>query len=583
MGSEERPRTEWAVDGTTGYGFLNEVNRLLIDPASEEAINGAYQSFTNRLIPFPDLVYQCKQLILRVSLSSELNVLSRQLDHICQQHRLTRDFTLESLNLALRELIACFPVYRTYIAETQVTVDEEDRKYIVFATEDAMRRNPAMSTSIFRSIASILLLEDPPGLSDDQQTERRRFVMRFQQLTGPVMAKGVEDTAFYRQFPLVSLNEVGGDPQVFGLDVKTFHAGIIQRAADWPNSLSATSTHDTKRSEDLRARLNVLSEIPNEWAASLQLWSAMNQRFVSIVDGMPAPDRAAEYLLYQTLVGAWPLTGLADAEEHELFSQRMQDYMEKALHEAKLRTSWINPNPGYDGAVRNFVRLVLRRTPDNEFISSIEAFVQNIGNAGLWNSLSQTVLKLTCPGVPDIYQGTELWNFSLVDPDNRRPVDYAVRRHLLASLPLNPGENRDGWLSQAVETLTDGRLKLFVTAVIARFRREHPDFFARAAYVPLEPAGKLRDHVVAFARCAEERVIVVAVSRFFMKLGCSRKIPVGKEIWGDLRVETAELPDGIYRDLLSGALMQTSGDREHAFSPGSALFASLPVAVLVRG
>jgi (1->4)-alpha-D-glucan 1-alpha-D-glucosylmutase len=544
-------------------------------------MNSIYQRFTNQSIPFPDLVYECKRLILRVSLSSELNVLSRRLDRICQQHRHTRDLTLESLRFALTEVIACFPVYRTYISETQAAVDEEDRRQILVAIEDAERRNPAMSGSIFISIASILLLEDPGGLSAEQTAERRLFVMRFQQLTGPVMAKGVEDTAFYRQFPLASLNEVGGDPQIFGLDVKTFHERIIRRSAHWPYNLMASTTHDTKRSEDLRARLNILSEIPDEWAAALRRWRPMNEPFTTAVDGIVTPDCEAEYLLYQTLVGAWPLAGLGDADQHQQFVQRIQDYMEKALREAKVRTSWINPNSAYDNAIRNFVAVALRRTPDNEFLTDIETFSLNISDAGLWNSLSQTVLKLTCPGVPDIYQGSELWNFSLVDPDNRRPVDYALRKHLLAELPLKSMEGREAWLGEATGTLTDGRLKLFVNAVIARFRRDNPDFFARATYVPLEATGELRDHVLAFARCVQGKAIVVVVSRFLVKLGCRGKIPVGKDVWGDLKVKVGELADGSYHDLLSGTMINTIREREDTFLPVSALFSTLPVSLLV--
>jgi (1->4)-alpha-D-glucan 1-alpha-D-glucosylmutase len=576
MASEERPRKDWAVDGTTGYGFLNEVNGLFVDPAARDTIHAAYEDFTKQLVPFSDLVYECKRLILRVSLSSDLNVLSRHLDRICQQHRHTRDFTLDSLRFALREVIACFPVYRTYVSETSSEVDEEDRRHILLAVDNAKARNPATSESIFDSIASILLLEDPPSLSREQKTERRLFVMRFQQLTGPVMAKGVEDTAFYRQFPLASLNEVGGDPQAFGLDVKTFHAKIAERFSYWPHSLLATSTHDTKRSEDVRARLNVLSEIPEEWAEAVRRWSAMNEPFRTMIDRSPTPDREAEYLLYQTLLGAWPLHGLPDAPQHTEFVNRIQDYMQKALHEAKVRTSWINPNTAYDGAVRGFVARVLRRAPDNMFLSDIENFSAGISGPGLWNSLAQTVLKLTCPGVPDIYQGNELWDFSLVDPDNRRPVDYVHRRRLLAELPIKSEEGRDAWLVEAARNLTDGRLKLFITSVIGRFRREHTNVFEQGTYISLEAAGELRDHVVSFARSIEGQTIVVAVGRLFVKLSCRATLPIGADVWGDLRIDLRGLPSGPYRDLLSGMVINAE-----AFLPARQIFSFLPVSVLV--
>lgn len=583
MGIEEQPRKNWAIDGTTGYGFLNEVNGLFVDPAAREAMDDVYQHFTKRLVPFSDLVYKSKRLILRFSLSSELNALSRRLDRICQQHRHTRDFTLESLRFALTEVIACFPVYRTYISDTQSEVDEEDRRQILLAIGEAKHRNPVTTESIFDAIASILLLEHPPGLSEEQEAERRLFVMRFQQLTGPVMAKGVEDTAFYRQFPLASLNEVGGDPQIFGFDVKTFHARVMKRSSYWPHNLLATSTHDTKRSEDLRSRLNVLSEIPDEWRTLLQRWSAINEPLRTMLDGTRIPDREAEYLLYQTLVGAWLPGGLKDARQHNQFVGRIQDYMEKALHEAKVRTSWINPNIAYDSAIRNFVAAALRRMPDNKFLSDIETFSLSISKAGFWNSLSQTVLKLTCPGVPDFYQGSELWNFDLVDPDNRRPVDYALRKHLLAKLPLKTAEGRETWLRQASTTLADGHLKLLITAVIARFRRANPNFFAQADYVPLEPTGgRLQDHVVSFARNASGKTLVVVVGRFFVKLGCRERTPSGPDVWGDLRLNVSELPGHTYRDLLSGTTVHTICERQEIALPINEVFSFLPVSVLVN-
>jgi (1->4)-alpha-D-glucan 1-alpha-D-glucosylmutase len=581
MGSEEPPRKDWAIDGTTGYEFLNEVNGLFVDPAAREELNAIYERFTKRLTPFADLVYESKRLILRVSLSSEVNVLSRRLDRICQQHRHTRDFTLESLRFALTEVIACFPVYRTYVTQTQLVVDQEDRRQILLAVGEAKRRNPAVSESIFNSIASILVLENPSGLSAEQKAERRLFVMRFQQLTGPVMAKGVEDTAFYRQFPLASLNEVGGDPQKFGLKPQEFHAKIRHRSAQWSHSMLATSTHDTKRSEDVRARLNVLSEIPQEWETALQRWSASNESFSKRVNCERAPDREAEYLIYQTLAGMWPLEGLRNREQHEQFVRRIQDYMEKALHEAKIRTSWVNPNVAYDSTIRDFVAAVLRRTPDNEFLRDIEEFSLRISSAGLWNSLSQTVLKLTCPGVPDIYQGNELWTFSLVDPDNRRPVDYARRKHLLAELPLKSVADCAAWVNQAAKTLPDGRIKLFITAVLARFRRDHPDLFAQGDYVPLEAIGKLQDHVVSFARSVQNKSLIVVAARFFVRLGCRGAIPAGESVWDDQWINIGNLPGGAYRDLFSGRTINATGLAEQTVLPVSQVFSCLPVSVLI--
>jgi (1->4)-alpha-D-glucan 1-alpha-D-glucosylmutase len=343
----------------------------------------------------------------------------------------------------------------------------------------------------------------------------------------------------------------------------------------------ATSTHDTKRSEDVRARLNVLSEIPDDWAAAVRRWSRLNSPFRKTLDGDAAPDPEAEYLLYQTVAGTWPASGFADAAQHQEFVERIQAYMEKAMHEAKLRTSWMNPNTDYDDAVRHFVAAVLRRGPDNPFFSDMEDFVMRIARAGMWNSLSQTVLKLTCPGVPDIYQGNELWDFSLVDPDNRRPVDWVLRRRLLADLPLTSLVGREAWLREAATALTDGRLKLFVTAVLARFRREARQSFAdAAAYTPLETTGRLRDHVIAFARCGRDKTVIVAAGRFFMKFRGQAAYPAGTQIWDGLQLPCPGLPAGPYRDLFSGVMIETSRTGEQVLLPVSRLFSCLPVSVV---
>jgi (1->4)-alpha-D-glucan 1-alpha-D-glucosylmutase len=576
----EEPRKDWAIDGTTGYGFMNDVNGLFIDPQAEESFDDLYRRFTRQMVPLPDLKYECKRLILSASMCSELNMLARRLDHICQQHRHSRDFTLESLRLALQEVIACFAVYRTYVSFDQTEVSAEDHSQIAKAIAEAKARNSATNGSIFDAIASSLLLADPSGLSAEQRAERRAFVMRFQQLTGPVMAKAIEDTAFYRYYPLASINEVGGEMETFGIAVKTFHKNIARRAAQWPASLLATSTHDTKRSEDVRARLNTLSEIPEEWRAALERWSERNAGFKVEVDSALVPDRNTEYLLYQTLVGSWPLKGLADPLEHEHFVLRIQEYMEKAIHEAKVHSSWINPNDRYDRAIRKFVSDVLRRSTGNAFLEDIHEFSLSLSSAGLWNSISQTVLKFACPGVPDLYQGCELWSLTLVDPDNRRAVDYAHRQRLLSDLPLEIQQARKAWLEDAVKTLDDGRLKLYVTACLARFRRAYSDFFTRAEYIPLESAGRQHEHIIAFARRHQEMTIVVAVGRFFIRLGSRMTAPI-KDVWRSCDVRIAPtLPEGRYRELLSGTVLETVRSDREVTLPGRQLFGDLPVAFL---
>ncbi|HYP54466.1 MAG TPA: malto-oligosyltrehalose synthase, partial [Pyrinomonadaceae bacterium] len=458
LGHGERLRREWAAHGTTGYEFLNLLNGLFVEPSNAEAFRALYADFTGARANFRDLVYNCKKLILRAAMSSELHVLARRLDRISEQHRWSRDFTFNSLQDALGELIACFPVYRSYIRRRHVTVTDEDRRYINTAVRAAKRRNPVLDPSIFDFVASLLLLEDPKGLSAEQRAERRDFVMRFQQLTSPVTAKGLEDTAFYRYFPLASLNEVGGEPDAFGTTPERFHRENRERLAAWPHALSATATHDTKRGEDTRARVNALSEIPAEWAAAVSRWRELNRDKKTILHDAEAPDANEEYLIYQTLVGAWPLTP-AGEDEHAAFATRVEAYMNKALKEAKVHTSWISPNEDYERAVREFVAGILERAGGNVFLADFAEFQKTTARAGMFNSLSQVLLKVASPGVPDFYQGTELWSLTLVDPDNRRPVNYEERRRMLASFD---GADTSALLGELVGHMEDGRVKLYV-------------------------------------------------------------------------------------------------------------------------
>jgi (1->4)-alpha-D-glucan 1-alpha-D-glucosylmutase len=579
MLGDERPRRTWAVHGTTGYGFLNELNGLFVNPSAAQPLTRIYESFTDNRTGFDDLIYQCKRLILRVSMSSELNVLSRQLDRIFQMHRHTRDFTMDSLRFALREIIACFPVYRTYIRDGQTEVEAEDRRHIESAIALARQRNPASSHSVFEAIGRLLLLENPAEIKGEELAERRLFVMRFQQLTGPVMAKGVEDTAFYRRYPLASLNEVGGDPSLFGVKPDDFHRRIVQRKRYWPHNLLATSTHDTKRSEDVRARLNVLSEVPDEWSAAIHRWNAMNRVHRTKVRDMEVPDRNAEYLLYQSIVGVHPQEALTESPNHTEFVSRIKAYMQKALREAKLHTSWINPEPDYDDAIDHFIDAILRATPDNDFLRDVFGFVQSIARAGFLNSISQTAIKLTCPGVPDIYQGCELWDFSLVDPDNRRPVDFDRRRALLQHLKV---EDPDALLKKFMTNPEDDRFKLFVTKQLLRYRRENNDFFRTAEYVPLDSFGDQRNHVVAFARTTPDRIVVTAAARFYVGLGCRTAAPVGDEIWQDSAVVIPnDSHDFELKDVLTGRLLKPAIYRGRTLLPLSEVFAHLPIAVLV--
>jgi (1->4)-alpha-D-glucan 1-alpha-D-glucosylmutase len=579
LSGNEPLRTDWAVEGTTGYSFLNLVNGLFVDHSKEKAFQQLYRRFTGWTQAFDDLVSDSKRLTLQVAMSSELNVLARRLDHISEQHRWSRDFTLESLRDALREVLAAFPVYRTYVSSDHAEVDAQDRRQVNIATREAKLRNPAISQSVFDFIQSVLLLEHPSGVDDAQRAERKLFAMRFQQLSSPVMAKGVEDTAFYRYYPLASLNEVGGDPSRFGTSVNAFHRRNLIRRELWRNSMSASSTHDTKRGEDVRARINVLSETPGEWYRAIRRWRELNRAAKTKVDDRHAPDANEEYLLYQTLIGTWPLYPM-NPEEHTAYVGRIDGYMQKALHEAKVHTSWVNPNSEYEQAVTKFVQRVLDPSPENVFLQELRQFQAPIARAGLWNSIAQLVLKIASPGVPDFYQGNDLWAFDLVDPDNRRAVNYDVRRQMLKSLQQQAERDRAALLDRLRENPCDGAVKLYVTSEALRFRRDHRDLFAQGSYTALSAEGNRARHIVAFARATAAQTLVAVTGRFFLKLCNSHNKPIG-DIWGNTAIALPKKTEHrIFRDILSGETI-TAEDREGGLLlPINKVFSSCPVALL---
>jgi (1->4)-alpha-D-glucan 1-alpha-D-glucosylmutase len=577
---DERLRQGWAIEGTTGYDSLNLLNGLFVRGARKRAFTRLYERFTGWSQPYDDLVYESKKLMLQVSMSSELNVLARRLDGISEQHRWSRDFTLESLHFALREVIACFPIYRTYLSSDAPRPGAEDERHIRSAIDAAKWRNPAIDGSIFDFIRSVLLLEHPDGLTEEQRGERRMFAMRLQQFTAPVMAKGLEDTAFYRFFPLASLNEVGGDPRTFGISLGLFHGKSQARCKSWPNTLVTTYTHDTKRSEDVRARINVLSEIPEEWYRAIRSWQGLNRKWKTQAGG-EAPGANEEYLFYQTLVGAWPLTPM-NSQEHSGFVARIQAYMEKALREAKLHTSWINPNGAYEEAVRRFVASALDPVPENRFLSAFLAFQGSIVRAGMLNSLSQVVLKTASPGVPDFFQGSEIWDLSLVDPDNRRLVEYSVRRSLLEKLDAAEREGAAALIERLLADPSDGAIKLYVTSRALRFRRANRELFAKGAYVAVRGAGQRQEHVVAFARKLGRQSALAVAGRFFMALGADRRLPLGEEAWGDtVAMLPRQLEGGTWRDVFTGQRVSAEGRKGRWVLPLARAFSRMTVALLV--
>ena len=574
LGLDER-LPSWPVEGTTGYEFLVCVNGLFVDGRNERAVNEAFERFTRLRAPFREFVYRSKQLVLRMSMASELQVLAHGLNRFSERNRHFRDFTLNLLVYAMREIIASFPVYRTYVNGREPDVSAHDRRYIEFAVSEAKRRNPRHPAVVFDFIRG-LLLKKADDIPEEERGEHLKFVSKFQQVTSPVTAKGIEDTALYIYNRLVSLNEVGGEPDKFGVPVDALHGWLAERAKRWPHGLSASSTHDTKRSEDVRARINILSELPTDWRHATGRWARMNRKARVIIDGESYPSRNEEYLLYQTLVGTWPARPMNADEERE-YRERIRNYMLKTMREAKVFTSWLNPSEPHEHAMGRFVEMIL--SPTNvAFRRDFLEFASRVARFGVYNSLAQLAIKIGAPGVPDFYQGTELWDFSLVDPDNRRPVDYAKRRELLDALP-DPGEGDARLVPELLAHPDDDRLKLFATTTMLRARRAAHDVFRCGTYEPLAVQGGAREHVFAFARVLGPRQEIVAVPRLVATLKPDGEPPLG-EVWGDTRIAVPENAPRCYRQAFTGRCASVIEEEGRRWIRAADAFADFPIAFL---
>ncbi len=576
----ERMPEDWPIFGTTGYVFLNSVNGIFIDMENFKAFDDIYTRFIKSKVNYQDLVYEKKKLIMETSMPSEIISLGYYLNHLSEKSRYTRDFTLISLTTAIVQVIANFPVYRTYVARSGV--NERDRHYIEHAVSRAKRKNPALSATIFEFLKNVLLLHYPEDIKEADEMEWLDFVMKFQQITGPIMAKGVEDTTFYVYNRFVSLNEVGGNPEKFGTPLDTFHGQNIERTKFWPYAMISTSTHDTKRSEDVRARLNVLSEIPNEWRHSLLRWSRINKKKKVVVDGQAVPDRNEEYLLYQTLMGVWPIHPMNESD-YEIFRKRIKDYMLKEIREAKVNSSWVSPNTPYEDALAKFIDSMMDPT-HNPFIKDFEAFQKKVSYFGMLNSLSQTLLKITSPGVPDLYQGTEIWDFSLVDPDNRRPVHFDVPKKMLKALKEKMvicGPDLPGFVRNLVQKWGDGSIKLYAIYKSLNYRKENRRLFTDGAYIALMGDGDLKEHICAFARREDRKVLLVVVPRFLTHLVQTDEMPFGKKTWGDSGlVISPEISAVRFNNIFTGETLGLVERDGKALIPLDQIFANFPVAML---
>lgn len=547
LAAHERLPESWLVHGTTGYDYAALQTTWLVCGDEESRMTRRYRHFTENETSFEELVYESKRLVMRSSLAAEVEVLATQLDRIAHLDRHTADFTRAALREAIREVIACFPVYRTYISPRGI--GEEDQRIIHWATGLARRRSTGAEVSVFDFLRDVLLGTAAEGRSPSVRQAMLEFAMKFQQVTAPVTAKGVEDTAFYRYNRLICLNEVGGDPNRFGVSSTALHQANLERAKLWPHSMLATSTHDTKRSEDVRARIAVLSELPELWKQHLSRWSQLNRNKRRQVDDAAAPNREDEYLLYQTLAGLW-----SPELATEQLIERLQAYMVKAGREAKRSTSWINPNADYETAVGEFIAQLLNNPERNAYLRDLSAFVPTVAFFGRINSLVTTALKITSPGVPDFYQGTELPAFTLVDPDNRSAVNFeaaAVQLEALADV------------SDVGALLTDGdgaSAKMFVTTKLLRLRADDAPLFALGSYQPLQVEGEKKDHVFAFARSHEGRHCVVIVPRWPARLMAGvADLPLG-DIWGDTRVLLGEVAAAELRDVFTDQPAHVQGE-----------------------
>lgn len=540
LASHEHLPQSWPVHGTTGYDFAAISTGLFVDTRTEEHFTRVYRGFVRVRMDFDTMVRTNKHLIMETALAGELQVLATQLARIAKGDRHTCDFTFNSQRSALAQVVANFPVYRTYVSGCESSA--EDARYVNWAVGIAKKRSQAPDPSIFDFIQDVLLARRAKGKDEAYRDAVCTFAMKFQQYTSPVMAKAVEDTTFYQYNRLVSLNEVGSEPHRFGISLAAFHRANQARATRWPHAMLSTSSHDNKRSEDVRARISVLSEMPRQWNLVLTRWRKLNRRNRRRLDkGGHAPSHNDEYLLYQTLLGIWPFEKPDDAALEQL-GERLSAYILKAGREAKVNSSWINPDTEYEAATQEFVRALLSPQPTNLFLSDFLPFQQKVARLGAFNSLSQVLLKLTAPGVPDIYQGNELWDFSLVDPDNRRPVDYDARRTALRAVrTMHAQEGAAGCALRLLDNVEDGRIKLYITWKTLAFRRECEPLFRRGDYVPLKTVGSRAEHVCAFARRNGNEILLVAVPRLLGALlgeePEDRRIPVGESAWGDTWLE----------------------------------------------
>jgi len=568
---------EWPICGATGYASLNALNGLFLDAEGCKKLRQIYESFIGATVRYEDLVYEKKKEVMESLLGVEMRSLGHYLVVLAEQDRYARDLPRRDLASALVEVTACLPVYRTYIRSFSLSPDEF--RYFEKAVETARERNPRLGSQCFDFVRDVLMLRERGHVTPEQREARLAFIMRWQQFTGPIMAKGLEDSALYVYHPLISLNEVGGAPDSTGVPLAEFHEFCRNRQKHG-HTLNATATHDTKRAEDVRARINVLSEAPAKWDKTLQRWARWVSPKKGLIDGQKVPDPNEEFLMYQTLLGAWPL----EQDNVPGFRKRLESYMVKAVREARVHTNWARPNVRYEEALIHFIKSTTKPTEDNVFMSDFLHLYREIAYYGALNSLAQQLLKITIPGVPDFYQGSELWDFRLVDPDNRGPVDFKKRVRLLAELQQQEEQRgRLGLIQDLLDHWQDGRIKLFVTSTALNFRRDHSDLFLDGAYQALPATGAKKENVLAFVRHTGDAWAVTAVPRLVTKLAPAGRPPIGESIWaaGALHLPKEAPIDWV--NILTGEKLQARASKRGRSLPMAEVFSKFPVALLTQG
>ncbi len=540
--------TNWPVQGTTGYDFLTHINGVFCQQSTQDKFDIVYKRFLGMPMSYQELVDEKKRLIISKHLMGDIDNLANLLKRFSMRYRYASDFTIYALKGALVEIMAVFPIYRTYVNHEGMS--RTDRECIKEVMAKAKEKTPIFLNEFF-FIEKFLLLEFAEHLTEEEKEQWRYFVMRLQQFTGPLMAKGVEDTGMYVYNRLLSLNDVGSNPDKFGISIDEFHTFNQHRVAYWPHGMNTTATHDTKRSEDVRARLNVLSEIPGEWDSNLKKWQEINGGNKESIDDLNVPDANDEYFFYQTLIGAFPF----DESEYPTFVERVEQYIIKAIREAKVHTAWLKPDTNYEDAFIKFASSVLKKSKKNEFLSAFRPFQQKVQFYGIFNSLSQTLLKITSPGVPDIYQGTELWDLSLVDPDNRRPVDFEKRISIIKDIKKRIAKDSLGLIDELLKTKEDGRIKLFLTYRALQTRQKYLELFQRGDYQKLAVMGSLKEHIVPFARHWGDTMAIAIIPRFLTSLIKPGEYPFGEQVWHETRIALPPGASSVWYDAITGEKM----------------------------